>query len=307
MLEDKVPGYTADLLKTVRSWLKYNDITLTRKVKIKNSTATLTIEKEIMMEVIIYKADLQRVGSLINESFVVLLEYDKIKDWKQVKEKIVFQNLINKQSSRTTEGILTAIHKRFFRNYEFLPSVELLAKLITKNISKTAKIQLLYPYICESDPLVKNLVLNLVAPRINNQSPSFLTKNDILEFLDKEQKSHPELKRWSDYLKGRWARGFLALLRDFDIMEKAPSDRLIKPSLRIETFTFFMLGLLDKKLSIKEILNNEIWCLYFLKNAEIEHLLVEMQARGWIYYSRVGEIIELKPKFDLKGWLNGLG
>jgi len=55
MLEDMVtelesggksPGYIAGLLKAVRSWLRYNDITLTRRIKIRNSTATPTIEDE---------------------------------------------------------------------------------------------------------------------------------------------------------------------------------------------------------------------------------------------------------------------
>jgi predicted transcriptional regulator len=257
-------------------------------------------------ENVVYKADLQRVGSLINESFIVLTEYYKVKDWQQVKKKITSQNLLNKQSSQTIQGILTAIHKRFFRKHEFLPPVELLAKFFTKNIPRNAKIQLLYPYICESDYLIKNMVSNFVANKIN-QSQLILTKNDVLEFLEKEEKTHPELKKWSDYLKGRWTRGFLAFLRDFNIMEKAPSDRLTKPSLRIEAFTFFMLGLLDKKLNTREILKNEIWRLYFLKSVEIENFLVEVQARGWIYYSRAGEIIELRPKYNLEEWLNGLG
>jgi len=42
----RAPGYIADLMKTVRSWLRYNDITLTRRIKISNSTATPTIEDE---------------------------------------------------------------------------------------------------------------------------------------------------------------------------------------------------------------------------------------------------------------------
>jgi hypothetical protein len=44
--EGKSPGYIQGFLKTVKSWLRYNNITLTRKIKIKNSTATPTIENE---------------------------------------------------------------------------------------------------------------------------------------------------------------------------------------------------------------------------------------------------------------------
>ena len=253
---------------------------------------------------IVYKADLQRVGSIIDESLKVLSEYNRLNNWERTKECVISQNLLGKRSSQTVQGILTAIYKRFFSNYE-LPSIDILAKAIAKNISKIIKIQLLYPYICESDLLVKNLILNLVSDRIN-RSLMVLTKSDVMEFLEKEQKFHPELKKWSDYLKGRWVRGFLALLRDFNIMEKAPSYKLIKPLVRTETFAFFMLGLLEKNLKVKEIFQNEIWSLYFLKNYEVENFLSDMQAHGWIYYSRAGEIIELKPKFKLEEWLNGL-
>jgi hypothetical protein len=44
--EKKSPGYIRGLLKSVRSWLRYNDVTLTRKIKISNPNATPTIEDE---------------------------------------------------------------------------------------------------------------------------------------------------------------------------------------------------------------------------------------------------------------------
>jgi len=44
--EGKAPGYIAGFMKTAKSWLRYNGITLTRRIKISNSTATPTIEDE---------------------------------------------------------------------------------------------------------------------------------------------------------------------------------------------------------------------------------------------------------------------
>jgi hypothetical protein len=44
--EGKSPGYIQGFLKTVKSWLRYNNISLTWRIKIKNSTATPTIENE---------------------------------------------------------------------------------------------------------------------------------------------------------------------------------------------------------------------------------------------------------------------
>jgi hypothetical protein len=255
-----------------------------------------------MSNLVVYKADLQRVGSLVNESLIVLTEYAKFKDWKKTTETIISKNLLAKRSSQTLKGILKAIEKRFLTNYAYLPSCDVLAKAIEKNMSKTIKVQLLYPYICESDFLIKKLLLNLVVEKIHYSA--VLSKNDVLEFLENEAENHPELKKWSDYLKRRWTRGFLAFLRDFGIMEKAPSNRLLKPLVRVESFTFFMLGLLEKKLSPNEIFHNEIWKLYFIRTNELENLLIDAQAQGWVNYSKAGDIIEIKSKYQLERWLD---
>jgi len=44
--DGKAPSYIIGILKAVRSWLRYNDVTLTRTIKVRNPTATPTIEDE---------------------------------------------------------------------------------------------------------------------------------------------------------------------------------------------------------------------------------------------------------------------
>jgi hypothetical protein len=44
--QGKAPGYILDLIKAVKSWLRYNDIILTRRIKVSNAYATPTIENE---------------------------------------------------------------------------------------------------------------------------------------------------------------------------------------------------------------------------------------------------------------------
>ncbi|MGA8857729.1 MAG: hypothetical protein WB643_11260 [Candidatus Bathyarchaeia archaeon] len=44
--EGKSPGYIANIVKIVRQWLKYNNVLLTRHIKVKNPNATPTIENE---------------------------------------------------------------------------------------------------------------------------------------------------------------------------------------------------------------------------------------------------------------------
>lgn len=42
----KAPQYIIGILKVVKSWLSYNEITLTRKIKIRNPSSTPSIENE---------------------------------------------------------------------------------------------------------------------------------------------------------------------------------------------------------------------------------------------------------------------
>jgi len=44
--EGKAPGYILGILKALKSWLRYNDVRLTRRIKVTNPNATPTIENE---------------------------------------------------------------------------------------------------------------------------------------------------------------------------------------------------------------------------------------------------------------------
>ncbi len=44
--QNKSSGYIQAILKAVKSWLRYNEVKLVRKIKVANATATPTIENE---------------------------------------------------------------------------------------------------------------------------------------------------------------------------------------------------------------------------------------------------------------------
>jgi len=249
----------------------------------------------------VYKADLQHAGTAIPESIVILSEYLKHQDWNQLRVSVLRRNLLKKRSSVTASNFLRASRRRFFVDHARLPSADSVAYAMVADMPYIAKAQILYPYVCKADALVEQMILRLVKPRLEESFSSELTKKDVLNFLREESSSHPELQSWADSLTMRWTRGFLALLRDFGIMERAPSNRLSRPVVRVEAFTFFLLGLLQSGFSTVKVINSPLWDLYFLKSPEIERLLVEAQAGGWIYYSKAGDVVELKPQYTSIG------
>ena len=91
-------------------------------------------------------------------------------------------------------------------------------------------------------------------------------------------------------------------------MEPRPSNDLVKPSIRPETYCFFLLSNLWKGISAQRALKDDVWELFALKEIDHENLLVKAQGLGWIHYLRSGEIIELKPTHNSwRAWLDELG
>jgi hypothetical protein len=255
-----------------------------------------------------YAANLQRVGTAISETMAILREYTKSKDWNFVRNLVLRENLLRKRSSGTIEEVFQAVKSRFSTAEQFLPPLDDVANYLAKDIPLASKAQVLYIYHCYYDDLVRELVLRLVSPKLRSDAQPELTSKEVARFISEEAKIHLELRRWSDYLRKRWSRGFLALLRDYGFMEESPSSRLVKTPLRVEAFTFFLLGFLERGFTHGKALRSEIWALYILDEKNLEALLTKSQVSGWLHYLRAGDVVELSPTYKSLGeWLDALG
>jgi len=265
--------------------------------------------KQAKQEAVEYKANLQRIGAAISETIVLLREYARHGDWNLVRTAALQDNLLQKGSSKTVKDILLGIRRRVFLDTSTLPPALVLARTMMFDIPAAAKTQLVYAYICASDPLVARTVEGLVQPIVTTAIEPRLTAREVGAFLLKEADSHPELARWSETLRQRWAGSFMSLLRAMGIVERLPGSRLQAPVMRVEAFTFLLLGLLESGLSPGEALAHTLWAWYLLTEPDKETLLTESQSRGWVYYSRAADIVELQPRYaSLEEWIHaGLG
>lgn len=253
---------------------------------------------------LVYKENLNRCGARLPETIIVLEEYNRTKDWAELTQKAINENFLNKNSSTTIKTILRCVKNRF-ADVEGLPNLDTIAYFISIDIPEKAKIQSLLPYICKTDKLIEQYVLRLLGPNINSIAKPDLNKKTFHDFLEDESQSHIELQKWSENSKVRWIRSLLSIFRKFDYMHAAPSFELNKPSLRIETFAFFCIYLILSGESGIEVIQSDIWKYFILSESEIEKSLEEMQRRGWVTFTRSGDIISLKTEFKtMEEWIN---
>lgn len=253
-----------------------------------------------------YIAAFQRAGAIYEESIVLLSEYARDGNWDALKNRVFRENLLKKNSSKWVENILRIVRRRFIDDHGPLPGGRQVSKFVSKDITKSSKIQALYQYICHSDSMVDRLIIGLVEPALMRYGTSRLTKQVYFEFLEVEAKTHPEIKSWSSMVYATWQRKFFAFLRHTGIMEKAPSVEIKKPVIRVEPFTFFLYGLIDNRISGLEAIKSALWRRYFMNEDDVENAISSAQQRGWIEYRRLGSIVELTKRFrSLEEWLDG--
>jgi hypothetical protein len=121
-------------------------------------------------------------------------------------------------------------------------------------------------------------------------------RTEVTDYLKELSHPHPEISKWSAYLQLRWSHGFLALLRHFGLMERAPSTQLRPLWLLPETFAFFWLWLWRATESFHTAAAHMVWTILQVNERYQDDLLAEGQLRGWWRYQRAGEIVDFSPR-----------
>ena len=254
-----------------------------------------------------YNTGFKTVGPLYDETILLLCEFNTRGNWEQVEQTAYTDNLLKKRSKRWINSILGYVRKRYLDPHPPLPLGKDLAKFIAAPVPRRAKIQVLYQYICESDPLIDRLILGLIAPSIRKYGAFLLTKAALSAFLDKEANTHPEIEKWTAITKEKWQGDFYSFLRHTGIMQKAPRVEVRKLPVSVEAFAFFVYGLVDSGFSPTDLFGSPVFSRYFMSKIEIEGKLAECQVRGWLQYRSAGGISELKLEYaTLRDWIHAL-
>ena len=240
-----------------------------------------------------YNTTFQTVGAAYDDSLTILEALNMEGSWEVVADATRRENLLKKKSNAWVSKLVEHFRRRFIEDHPPLPDGHLVSKLACKDISRQAKIQVLYQYICESDPLIDRLINGLLGTWFSKYEAFPLRTIIYEEFILQETEAHPELSSWSPTVFAVWRRKFYAFLRSTGLMDSSPSVEVRRLVLRPESFAFILFGLLDCGLPIVDVVNNRVWERFFMREQDWDEMLSICQVRGWLSYSRLGGIWEL--------------
>jgi Putative inner membrane protein (DUF1819) len=99
-----------------------------------------------------------------------------------------------------------------------------------------------------------------------------------------------EGKRWSPTVQLKVARGVLAALRDFGILEGATRKRIAPLHLSLEAFCLIAFCLSRFVSEHHSLIEHPDWRLFLLTESGVERMLLESHQHGWLHYQAAGRV-----------------
>lgn len=100
-------------------------------------------------------------------------------------------------------------------------------------------------------------------------------------------------KRWSPTVTAKVARGVLATLRDFGILEGVGKKRIAPVYLPVESFAYIAFVLHQEGASGPHLVHHSDWALFLFSPPVVEHMFLEADRNGFLRFQAAGKIIRI--------------
>lgn len=251
----------------------------------------------------IYTSRIIKASALIADTKVLLSEWDLDQPVEANLEQARRQNIFGKASRKRIQDILTIFRQRYFD----LPDVGAALVTLTQEGAPSQWIDpLLYFFSAQNDRTLRDVVLEVLYPR-HKRGTSEVPVEVVVHAIRNWIAEGKTTTAWSDATVRRVARGVMATLRDFGVLEGQLHKRLSPAYLPTPAFALIAHWLLDREGAGNLVLNSEAWRLFFLDVSGVERFFVEAHQLHLLEYYAAGSIIRIEfPAENLKEYAHVL-
>jgi len=236
---------------------------------------------------------IQKGGALLNDMRQLVCQWSEGLDGKEAYQ--ATNRILHKSTRvRSTDTFMRAFKPRFIAGDP--PDAWKLARAVEDNHPPIEVVRPFYYWLtARAEPLLHRFVTTELFERAKAHDPEIRiseTASWIRSTLDEGGKT------WTPTVRLKVARGMLAALRDFGILEGSIRKRIAPQHLALEAFCFIAFCLHQLGSQQQRLVNHPDWRLFLLSPTAVERSFLEAHQNGWLDYQAVGEIyrIEFKPR-----------
>jgi hypothetical protein len=242
-----------------------------------------------------YTSTISNTGSLLEETFAILGLLSHNSSIHEARTQVIENNLFGKKSEHSRQNVWANVHFRYIagREAEF---TSLLAKTISSRLPDQVRKLILFFEFAQADALIYDLTTKLLF-NLYQQGRSLVTKEDIVYWLQQAEVTHPEIQGWSPQTRVHIVQHFLAIARDFGLLEGELQKYLVKPFIPVSAFVWVLYRLKDVETTDKAIIEAEEFQLFMLAPEDVKLLLSEASQAGYISFRVMGDVYDLSFRY----------
>lgn len=245
--------------------------------------------KDAVVGQTVYTSKILKATALIDDTITLLSSWDESlsieENFKHAKQ----NNIFGKASRSRIEDILAIFRQRYFSD----TSVGISLSYLVKNGARKDLLNpLFYYYSLKSDPLLQDIVLELLIPmsQIGQSDISLISvQNQVKSWVDTGKTT----SQWSESTIIKVSQHLLATLRDFGILEGSSKKRITPIYIPLESFSYISFYLNKNNVTGEKLIKSPNWRFFFLTPLTIERFFIEAEQNGLLKYNAAGSIIRI--------------
>jgi hypothetical protein len=237
-----------------------------------------------------YTTRLQKGGALLDDMRLLVRTWKEGSMNKQYNEG-VSSNVLGKQSrARMADTYRRSFIPRFIKGNP--PQAWRMIRPLEDRDMPAEVVRPLYYWItARSEPLLYDFASEVLIKRANSADRSIRIDETVSWIRTKLAQYH---KAWSTTVTLKVARGLLAALRDFHILEGASNKRIAPIYLPIETFAYLAFSINLEGPSGESLVHHPDWQLFLMTPQAVEQLFLEAHQAHLVSYHAAGQIVRIE-------------
>jgi len=238
----------------------------------------------------LYTSRIIKASALIADARLLLAEWDPTRSVAENIADARRRNILGKSSRKRAEDVLRIFRQRYFDD----PDVGAALVTLTQHGAPAQWIDpLLYFFSAQNDRTLRDLVVEVLYPR-HRAGYTDLPLETVVHTIRNWVAEGKMTTRWGEGTTLRVARGLLATLRDFGILQGMARKRLSPIYLPVPSFALIALWLQRRERSGHRVLHSDEWKLFFLPVEGVERYFIEADQQHLLTYQAAGSVIRIE-------------